>query len=75
MPRKRQAPTTAQALIKAARDGRQVPRIEIPRVTCDRCGADVYAMSDGEPRAHQRATRPGEELYSAEIPTMTECEA
>jgi hypothetical protein len=65
--------TTAQRLLKDAREGAPVQRTEIPRTTCERCHTGQYALPDGEPRPHLRATRPGEELYSADLPTMTEC--
>lgn len=68
-------PTQRQALIKAARQEGTFSRVEIPRVTCDRCGQDgIYALPDGSPRPHLRATRPGDDGYSAEFPTMTECD-
>jgi hypothetical protein len=68
-------PTQRQALIKAAREGQPVQRVEVPRTTCPRCGARQYASGDGMPRPHLRATVPGEALYSSEIPIMTDCEA
>ena len=71
MPRVRPKLAAAQQLAKQAREGRPVQRVEIPRVTCPRCGTGQFALPDGTPRAHLRAARPGEAMYSALIPTMT----
>jgi hypothetical protein len=67
-------PTMRQQLVKAAREtGTFTPAQLPPKVACPRCGTEVYASADGTPRGHLRATRPGEELYRSEIPTMTDC--
>lgn len=67
-------PTKSQTLIRRARETGTFERVKPPaRVTCDRCQRDVYALPDGSPRSHLRDTRPGEELFSVIIPTMTSC--
>ena len=66
-------PTKHQALVRAARAGGPVQRVEIRRVTCPRCASEVYALPDGSPRPHLRPTRPGEAMHSAIVPTMTGC--
>jgi hypothetical protein len=67
-------PKYRQALIKAAREGRPVQRVEIPRVACERCGQHgIYALPDGSPRPHLRPTRPGEPLHSTIVPTRIDC--
>jgi hypothetical protein len=72
MPRSR--PTMASALVRAARSGQPVQRVEIPKVECPRCGSEVYAAADGTtPRPHMRSSVPGESGYRADVPTMTDC--
>jgi hypothetical protein len=67
-------PTKAQRLLRDAREGRPVQRVEISRVTCERCEREVYADAVGGPRGHLRPTRPGEPTHSEIVPTMTSCE-
>jgi hypothetical protein len=67
-------PTKRQALIKAARQGRDFTRVEVPHATRPRCQREVYADEDGTPRGHLRDSRPGEAMYSEIVPTMTSCE-
>jgi len=63
-----------QTLIKQARQGQPVQRIEIPKVTCPRCGqTGIYSDPSGQPRQHMRDTRPGEQMYSAVVPTKVAC--
>lgn len=67
--------TPRQALIKAARNGGPVQRVEISRVACERCGQDgIFALPSGEPRPHLRDTRPGEPMHSSIVPTKTDCD-
>jgi hypothetical protein len=69
-------PSKAQQLVRAARDGQPVQRVEVPRAACARCGQDgIPALPDGSPRPHLRPTRPGEALHSELVPTMTGCGA
>ncbi len=66
-------PKPATALVRAARQAGTFTRVEVPKVTCDRCGSTVYASPDGSPRPHLRATRPGEPLHSEIVPVMADC--
>ena len=67
-------PTPRQALVKAAREGQPVQRVEIPKVTCERCGQEgIYADASGRPHPHLRPTRPGEQLHSSIVPTRIDC--
>ena len=66
--------TAAQQLARDAREGRPVQRVEIPRVTCPRCGTEQYALPDGSPRPHLRPANPDEELYSDLVPVRVSCE-
>jgi hypothetical protein len=66
-------PGKREALIRQARETGTFVRVEIPRTTCDRCHTEQYAGPDGSARFHLRPARPGEELYSADLPTMVEC--
>jgi hypothetical protein len=69
-------PTPRQALIRSAREGRPVQRVEISRVGCPRCRQEgIYALPDGSPRPHLRPTRPGEALHSEIVPTRIDCGA
>jgi hypothetical protein len=62
-------PTKQQALVKAARRGQPVQRVEIPRVSCPRCQQEgIYALPDGSPRARtcarpSRETRAGQRSF------------
>jgi len=68
-------PTKRQALIRAARTGQPVERVELPaKVACPRCGVDQWPDEDGDPRYHLRAALPGDDGYSAEFPVMAECD-
>jgi hypothetical protein len=66
-------PTKSQTLIRRARETGTFERVTIPRVTCPRCGREVYALPDGSPRGHLRDTRPGEPLHSEIVPTKIDC--
>ena len=69
-------PKASQQLSLKARPRREskpAQRVEVPRVTCERCGREVYALPDGSPRVHLRDTRPGEQAHSAIVPTMVDC--
>jgi hypothetical protein len=68
-------PTKARALLRDAREGHQVPRVAIPRVTCTRCRTEVYALPGGKPRPHLRPARPGDAGFSELVPTRVDCEA
>lgn len=47
-------------------------RLQPARTTCPRCGATVNEL-DGAPAYHLRASRPGDDNYSIEVPTMSPC--
>lgn len=67
--------TERQALVKAAREGGPVHRVEIPRTTCERCRqGGIYALPGGTPRQHLRPAIPGEGLYSELVPVRVSCE-
>lgn len=67
--------TERQALIRAARDGQPVQRVEIPRTTCPRCGQDgIYALADGSPRPHLRSAVHGDVGWSEIVPIRVACE-
>jgi hypothetical protein len=58
-------PTKAQALVKAAREGQPIQRVEIPRAACERCGQDgLYALPGGSPRPHLRPAVPSDPDWS-----------
>jgi hypothetical protein len=67
-------PTKSQALIRAAREGQPVQRVEIPRTTCPRCHTEQYALPDSRPRPHLRPAVHGDPEYREDIPIMTSCE-
>jgi hypothetical protein len=68
-------PTKRQALVKAARQGRPVQRVEIPRVTCGRCGQEgIYSLPDGSPRPHLRPAVQGDPGWSEIVPVRVNCE-
>jgi hypothetical protein len=55
-------PTKAQRLVRDARDGRPVQRVEIPHVTCERCHQEeIYADANGQPRPHLRPAVQGDQ--------------
>lgn len=67
-------PTKRQQLLRAVRAGEPVHRVEIPRVTCTRCGQDgIYALSDGSPRPHLRPAVQSDPAYREDIPVRVEC--
>ena len=66
--------TKSQRLLRAAREGQPVQRVEIPRVACTRCGQDgIYALSDGSLRPHLRPAVQSDPAYREDIPTRVEC--
>jgi hypothetical protein len=70
--------TPRQALVRAARNGGPVQRVEIPRVSCPRCGQEgIYALPSGEPRGHlrpaDRERDPGS--WSPLVPVRVPCVA
>ena len=58
-------PTKTQALLRASRAGQEVPRVESPRVRCERSGIEVYAISDGLPRPHPCPARTGDRVAAS----------
>ena len=75
MPRVRPKLTERQALIKQARNGEPVQRVELPaKVTCPACGRDQWPDEDGNPRYHERRAVPGDPEYRTDVPVMTGCE-
>lgn len=67
-------PTKRQQLLRAARAGELVHRVEIPRVASTRCGQHgIYALSDGSPRPHHRRAVQGDLAYREDIPIRVEC--
>lgn len=67
-------PTKRQQLLRDAREGRPVMRVEIPRMACTRCGQDgIYALSDGSPRPHLRRAIQSDPAYREDIPVRVEC--
>lgn len=48
-------------------------RVEPKKTRCPRCQRDVWADESGQPRPHQRAATPMDDVYSDLVPTMTEC--
>jgi hypothetical protein len=67
-------PTRRQTLIKQARQGQPVQRVEVHRVTCERCGQEgIFASPDGSPRPHLCPTHPGEPMHSQIVPTRIDC--
>jgi hypothetical protein len=67
--------TQRQAILKSARETGTFEPAELPaKVTCERCGRDQWPGEDGHPRYHLRAARPGDEMFNADVPTMTACE-
>jgi hypothetical protein len=69
-------PTKAQKLLRAAREGQPVQRVEIPRVTCEQCGQEgLLATPDGAtPRPHLRPAVQGDPGWSEIVPVRVECE-
>jgi hypothetical protein len=63
-----------QALIRAARDSQTMQRVEIPRVTCDRCAAEQWALPDGSPRPHLRPAVRGDPGWCELVPVRVSCE-
>jgi hypothetical protein len=66
--------TKAQSLVQQAREGRPFERVEIPRVTCERCGSGQYALPGGEPRPHLRPAVQGDPGWSELVPVRVTCE-
>jgi hypothetical protein len=66
--------TPRQELIRAARQGQDVPRVEVPVTPCGRCGRPARLGPEGEQMAHLRPTMPEEPGHSDIVPTMTACE-
>ena len=66
-------PTKTQQLLRAAREGRPVTRVEIPRTMCPRCNTGQWALPSGEPRPHLRPARLGDPAYREDIPVGVEC--
>lgn len=48
-------------------------RVQPPKTVCPRCGTSQWAGQDGLPRPHLRDAVPGDESYTPELVTMTEC--
>lgn len=69
-------PTKAQRLVRDARAGREVQRVEIARTRCARCQqADLLAMPDGvTPRPHLRPAVQGDLGWSEIVPVRVSCE-
>jgi hypothetical protein len=69
-------PRRRQALVKAAREGRPVQHIEVPRVTCTRCRQEgIFASPDGvTPRPHLRPAVQGDPGWSEIVPVRVNCE-
>jgi len=67
-------PTRAQALIRAAREGQPVQRIEPARTTCPRCGTEQWADADGQPRYHLRDAVPADADYRTDLPVKVTCD-
>lgn len=61
-------PTKRQQLLKAARSGEPVQRVELPRTTCPRCRTEQWAPEDGSPRPHLRPTVQSDPAYREDIP-------
>lgn len=67
--------TKAQRLVRDAREGRPVQRVEIARVACPRCQRETYADASGQPRVHLRPSTPDDDNFDERVPTMTPCVA
>jgi len=64
----------SQTLVRRARQGQAVQRVEIPRTTCPRCQQDgLLAMPDGTPRPHLRPAVQGDLGWSEIVPVRVEC--
>jgi hypothetical protein len=70
-------PTKAQRLVRDARAGREVQRVEIARTSCLRCRQDgLLAMPDGvTPRPHLRPAVQRDPGWSEIVPVRVNCEA
>jgi hypothetical protein len=67
--------TQRQKLLQAARNGKPVERVTIPRVTCPACGdRTVFANADGSPRPHLRPAVQGDPGWSEIVPVRVGCE-
>lgn len=66
-------PTKSQRLLRAARAGEPVARVEIPRTTCPQCTTGQWALPSGEPRPHLRPAVQGDPAYREDIPVRVEC--
>lgn len=66
-------PTKSQRLLRAARAGEQIQRVEIPRTRCPRCSTEQWALPDGSPRPHHRRAVQGDPAYREDIPIRVEC--
>lgn len=63
-----------QTLIRNARQGGPVDRVEISRVACERCGQDgIFALPDGSPRPHLRPAVQGDPGWSELVPVRVNC--
>ena len=66
-------PTKSQRLLRAARAGEPVARVEIPRTTCPLCSTQQWALPDGSPRPQLRPARPSDPAYREDVPVRVEC--
>ena len=68
-------PTKRQRLLRAAREGQPVQRVEIPRTTCPRCNTEQWALSDGvTPRPHLRPADQSDPGWSELLPVRVSCD-